>query len=197
MKTQLILEILKKAGRATDFLLNIFLGGFDYKRLKRKVFYPTLPDFSEINKMKFTPRLLEKEKHRFYSLLSNLKRQGFIKKDQKGKRVFWRITPLGEKRCEKLKVFFHFPKVDYKQEKDKGMNIVVFDIPERQRSKRDWLRHALMALDFIMLQKSVWIGKNKLPEEFLKTLAELNLMDFVHIFKISKTGTIKELNSLL
>ena len=43
-----------------------------------------------------------------------------------------------------------------------------------------------------MLQKSVWIGKNKIPEEFLKALAELDLMNFIHILKISKTGTIAE-----
>jgi len=47
-----------------------------------------------------------------------------------------------------------------------------------------------------MLQKSVWLGKNKLPEEFLKALAELDLIDFVHIFKIGRAGTIKKLDSL-
>ena len=196
MKTRLILENLKEVGRTTEFLLNMFFGGYDYGKMKRKAFCPTLPDFSETKTAKIDPQLLNKEKHKFYSLLSNLKKQGFIRKDQKGKRVFWKITPLGEKRCKRLKTFFHFPKFDYKQEKDSGINIVVFDIPEKHRSKRDWLRYTLAALGFIMLQKSVWIGKNKLPEEFLKTLAELNLIDFIHVFKISKAGTIKELNSL-
>jgi len=196
MKTRLILENLKGVGQTTEFLLNMFLGGYDYRKMKREAFYPTLPDFSEAKTAKIDPQLLNKEKHKFYSLLSNLKKQGFIKKNKTGKRVFWKITSLGEKRCKRLKAFFRFPKFDYKQEKDNGINIVVFDIPEKDRSKRDWLRYTLTALDFIMLQKSVWIGKNKLPEEFLKTLAELNLINFVHIFKIGRAGTIKELNSL-
>ena len=196
MKTRLILENLKGVGRTTEFLLNVFLGGYNYRKMKRKAFYPTLPDFSEAKTAKIDPQLLQKEKHKFYSLLSNLKKQGFIKKDKKGKRVFWKISPLGEKRCERLKAFFHFPKFDYKQEKDSGINIVVFDIPEKHRSKRDWLRYTLAALGFIMLQKSVWLGKNKLPEEFLKALAELDLIDFVHIFKIGRAGTIKKLDSL-
>lgn len=194
MKTRLILETLKKTGRATDFLLNVFLGGFNYKGLKRKVFYLTLPDFSGINKTKFDSRILEKEKHRFYSLLSKLKKQGFIKKGEKRRKIFWRITPLGEKKIEKLKNIFSFPKFNHKEGKDNGINIIVFDIPEKHKTKRDWLRHTLLTLGFTMLQKSVWIGKNKLPEEFLKALAELNLVDFVYIFKISKTGTIKEFN---
>ncbi|MDP3015157.1 MAG: hypothetical protein Q8N28_01965 [bacterium] len=194
MKTRLILETLKKTERATDVLLGIFFGGYNYKKMKRKAFYPTLPDPSETNEIKFDPRLLEKEKHKFYSLLSKLKRQGFIKKNKKGGKVFWKITPLGEKRFEKLKNFLRFPKFKHKKEKDDGINIITFDIPEKHKTKRDWLRHTLSSLDFIILQKSVWIGKNKIPEEFLKALAELDLMNFIHILKISKTGTIKELD---
>jgi len=200
MKTQLILENLKGVGRTTEFLLNIFLGGYNYRKIKRKVFYPTLPDFSETDRVKMDSQLLQKEKHKFYSLLSRLKKQGFIKKEQKRNKIFWKITPRGKQRIEKLKTIFRLPRVNYKPEKDDEINLIVFDIPEKHKAKRQWLRHVLLSLDFTMLQKSVWIGKNKLPEEFLKALAELDLMNFIHILKISKTGTItgilKELNLL-
>ena len=73
MNTKLILETIKRAGQATDVLLNIFIGDNTYKNLKRKVMYPTLPDFSRADKIKIDPLLLEKEKHKFYSLLSRLK----------------------------------------------------------------------------------------------------------------------------
>ncbi|MEK7495848.1 MAG: hypothetical protein AAB616_00040, partial [Patescibacteria group bacterium] len=88
MSTKLILETIKKAARTTDILLNIFIGDNTYKNLKRKVMYPTLPDFSRADKIKIDPLLLEKEKHKFYSLLSRLKKQGFIKKEQKRKGIF-------------------------------------------------------------------------------------------------------------
>jgi len=192
MNTKSILETIKKAGRTTDILLNIFIGDNTYKNLKKKVMYPTLPDFSKADKIKIDPLLLEKEKHKFYSLLSKLKKQGFIKKERKGNKMFWEITPRGEQRIKNFKNIFHFPKVDYKTEKDNGTNLIIFDIPEKYRAKRSWLRSALLSLDFEILQKSVWIGKNKLPEEFLKTLAELELINFVHILKITKTGTIKK-----
>ena len=83
MSTKLILETIKKAARTTDILLNIFIGDNTYKNLKRKVMYPALPDFSRADKIKIDPLLLEKEKHKFYSLLSRLKKQGFIKKNKK------------------------------------------------------------------------------------------------------------------
>lgn len=188
MNTKLILETIKKAGRTTDILLNIFIGNNTYKNLKRKVMYSTLPNFSRTDKIKMDPLLLEK--HKFYSLLSRLKKQGFIKKEQKENKIFWKITPRGEQRIEKLKTIFHFPRINYKTEKDDGINLIIFDIPEKHRAKRQWLRHVLLSLDFTILQKSVWIGKNKLPEEFLKALAELDLMNFIHILKIFKTGTI-------
>lgn len=192
MNTQLILAALKKAGRATNFLLNIFIGGYSYRKLKRRALYPTLPDFSEVEEIKINSHLLEKEKHKFYSLLSRLKKQGLVEKERKENKIYWKITSLGEKRLEKMKNVFHFPKLTHRREKDNGINIVVFDIPEKKKSTRNWLRENLIALGFQMLQKSVWMGKNKLPEEFLKSLAELGLMDYVHIFKITKTGTIKK-----
>jgi hypothetical protein len=46
MTTQRILEILKRAERPTNIILNILIGGFNYQRMKRKAFYPTLPDFN-------------------------------------------------------------------------------------------------------------------------------------------------------
>ena len=188
MNTKLILETLKRTERPTNILLNIFLGGYNYKELKRKALYPTLPDF------KSSGFGIEKTKNNFYALLSRLKKQGFVEKKQKRSGTFWKITPKGQKRLGKFKNIIKFPKLPYKREKDSGLNMVVFDIPEKHRAKRDWLRYVLLSLGFTMLQKSVWMGKNKLPEEFLKALKELDLINFVHILKIFKTGTVKESN---
>ena len=184
MNVHLILKTLEKASKPTNILLNMFIGGFNYKEFKRKALYPTLPDFSE--------KEIKRNESNFYSLLSYLKKQGFVKKGQKRNKTYWIITSLGKEKLEKLKSAF--PKLTYKQEKDDGLNIFTFDIPEKQKAKRNWLRRSLLALNFKMLQKSVWIGKNKLPEEFLKDLNDLKLIDFIHIFRVNRTGTIKELN---
>jgi len=83
--------------------------------------------------------------------------------------------------------------LDYQKERGNKFIIVVFDIPEIQKRKRNWLRAALKNLDFKMVQKSVWFGRVKIPKEFLDHLCEMKLIDYVEIFEISKTGSLERL----
>ena len=79
--------------------------------------------------------------------------------------------------------------------KEKGQfTIVVFDIPEKERSKRAWIREVLKNLDLKMIQKSVWVGKVKIPKQFIDDLDKFNMVDFVEIFEISKAGSLKQIN---
>ena len=71
--------------------------------------------------------------------------------------------------------------------------IVSFDVPERERRKRDWLRDALRNLGLRMVHKSVWIGKQKLPREFLADLARLRLTDFIEVFEVGKQGSLRHI----
>ena len=70
--------------------------------------------------------------------------------------------------------------------------IVSFDVPERRRHWRDWLRFQLASLGLQKLQLSVWIGKVKLPEEFLEDLKKFQLLTYVHILSVGKKGTLKD-----
>ena len=112
MNTRLILELLKSVGRTTDVLLDIFLGGYtkSYKKMRRKVLYPTLPDFSKKND-KF---LLKKKKHNFYSLVYQLRKQGLIEKKRKGNKSYWQITTWGREKLKKIKFSPILPKHFYK-----------------------------------------------------------------------------------
>lgn len=189
MKTKTILEILKKQARVTNVILNILIGGYSYQKMKRKVFNSTIPNFSNT---KESERSLEKQRHKLYSMLYKLQKQGLIEKDKKNDKTFWIITDVGKKKLEKFKNAFCLPRRNYKKERDDCFNIVIFDIPEKEKFKRKWIRRHLLLLDFSMLQKSVWIGKNKLPKDFLNDLSYFGLIDFVHIFRANKLGTIKE-----
>ena len=71
--------------------------------------------------------------------------------------------------------------------------IVSFDVPEKEKRKRGWLRSTLKNLGFRMLQKSVWIGKVKIPEAYLEDLKRLRLLSYIEIFAISKRGTIRHI----
>jgi DNA-binding transcriptional regulator PaaX len=89
-----------------------------------------------------------------------------------------------------LRQFLHF----YKKIFDNKLKVIIFDIPEKERHKREWLRVSLLALGFSFLQQSVWMGKNKIPESFIVDLRDRKLLPCVEIFEINQKGTIERKN---
>jgi len=82
--------------------------------------------------------------------------------------------------------------IEESTESDKSLKIIIFDIPEKERRKRDWLRSVIKNLGFNQLQQSVWAGNKPIPESLLKDIKELKLLNFVEIFSVDKKGTIKK-----
>lgn len=140
-------------------------------------------------------REFQRSQHRqLQQLLSKLKRQGIIASTLHDDHVMCRLTKRGIAKLAKLKQLLQrkpLPSSLYTKEVSLTFTIVTFDIPERERYKRDWLRSVLQNLSFTMLQKSVWIGKIKIPEQFLADLHKLQLSSFVEILQITKSGTLR------
>lgn len=138
----------------------------------------------------------EEERERFYALLSRLKKQGFIASDSgRGRRQSrWSITRRGLKKLFMIreKNRFSLAQVSYVPEKDSVVRVVVFDIPERERYKRVWLRTALLALGFSLCQQSVWVGKLKIPKQFLEDLRDREMLSYVQIFEVTKEGSLEK-----
>jgi len=183
-----ILEALQSGAETTIDLLTIFILPYfqSYKRMKRSLIYGS-PKF----KTDWAEEYLKNQQ--FYSLLNQLKNQGFIKKEEKNKKTIWSITKKGLEKLKILKQKNRKISVNYPKEKSDKLIIITFDIPEKERYKRDWLRSVLLSLDFKFLQQSVWIGKTKIPEEFIKDLKDQKMLDYVHIFKVNKSGTINKI----
>jgi len=131
------------------------------------------------------------EAQEFYSLLNKLKREGFVKKKKAKHGSVWNITRTG---LNKLGLLKSRKTTKYSTEDDKKFKIIVFDIPEWERWKRAWLRESLVSLGFSILQRSVWIGKKKVPESFLEDLREKRILNYIHILEVGVTGTIKHLS---
>jgi len=134
-----------------------------------------------------------REKQKFYSLLYFLQKSGLIEKKKRKNKTFWFITKKGlEKRKSILSSKeYQFPRKEkYTSESSQYSIIVIFDIPEKEKKKREWLRSVLKNLDFKMLQKSVWMGESKLPNNFLVDLEKLNLLSHIKIFSIFEKGNI-------
>ena len=137
---------------------------------------------------------LAQYRKRYARFLYRLRQDGLIKgKEQKSGKLVT-LTPKGRKKLMALKERYagRLPEVSAydKNESDKFI-IVVFDIPERERKKRDWLRSVLKNIGLKLVQKSVWMGKVKVSKDFIDDLSELKLIDYVEIFEISKTGSLR------
>lgn len=122
----------------------------------------------------------------FSVILNRLRSQGLIAKTGGSRYPIWILTNRGKSKVKSYGYLIKPAKVD-------GIpRLVVYDIPEKDRRKRDWLRYELLACGYNQLQKSVWLGYSPLPEEFIQSIKDLNLKDKVHIVSIHKKGTLTE-----
>lgn len=134
------------------------------------------------------PELVERRRKRelkrstLRATLWRLKRQGLV--EYRG--AAWYVTAIGRNVVKTLKTDRterampeHSAPRKITQQKSV---IIVFDIPENWRWKRDWLREELVILGFEPIQKSVWFGP-KPPREFIERLSDLNLLQYVKFFK--------------
>src|SRR3989339_498296 len=62
--------------------------------------------------------------------------------------------------------------------------IVMYDIPFNKRSERDWFRSQLRKFNYVMIQKSVWVGPSPLPKEFLNYVKSIGLLNKLKILKL-------------
>lgn len=135
-----------------------------------------------------------RDRQHFYKRLHYLKRQGLVvKRGVKGASQ-WMLTKHGRDRLRGYRQSradpFSSSHVAFPKVRGAGITIVSFDIPERERRKRDWIRRCLVEMDFAMLQKSVWAARGGVHEDFTHALRERKLLDAVHIFAVTRQGTI-------
>jgi len=130
---------------------------------------------------------------RYYSMVYKLKRDGLISEGYHGGEKRYTLTKIGKGKLEILESKDEFPGVYYKKEVGSRIIIIMFDVPEKHTKKRVWLRAVLGNLDFKMAQKSVWIGKTKIPKELIADIVRMKMEDFVEIFEVGSTGNLKHL----
>ncbi|KKR44164.1 MAG: Transcriptional regulator, PaaX family [Candidatus Moranbacteria bacterium GW2011_GWC1_45_18] len=69
---------------------------------------------------------------------------------------------------------------------DGKYRLVIFDIPEIKKASRRWLREELYLLQYIQLQKSVFIGKYPLSQNIIRDIKKSRLSDFVNYLLVDK-----------
>lgn len=170
--TQLILEKLLELGEVT--LDAFFPAKYPAARLWRGI-------LGLDAEYEFSPRT-------FSAILSRLRQEGLVSRRGSHRRAYWSLTPQGKVAMAAPQGRDPFAELP---PRDQIPRLVAFDIPERERAKRDAIRRELLACDYHPLQRSVWIGYRSLPEDFLELLDALNLRKCVHILTVRNAGTIE------
>ncbi len=189
MNSETTTRVLEKLSEGAMVSAAIFIGimksgyGASYSKMQRNVDKALEEMQKTEGKSEF-----QRKKHNFQLILSKLKREGLVQKKENK----WLITNTGKEKLSKL--LKRLPRRKYKKEVDPTIKIIIFDIPEKEQRKRAWLRRKLVELGFKILQKSVWMGKVKLPEEFIDDLKELNIFQYIDILAVTKTGSIKTID---
>ena len=125
-------------------------------------------------------RLKRYKKESVRVALYKLQSRGYIKNSKLG----WSTTEQGKQYIinTHLSDYFISP-----FEKNSPINtIIAFDIPEKNRKIRNWLRNQIKIFGYKMLQQSLWIGPGPLPIYFLRRLEDLKIRKNVKTFKITR-----------
>jgi CRISPR/Cas system-associated endoribonuclease Cas2 len=106
-------------------------------------------------------------------ILHRLEKKGLVEKSDRD----YRLTSLGLKYFKKIKQ----SNDENKKKWDSKWRIVSFDIPEKIKREREWMRFKLFEAGYKTLQKSVFIGKRPLSRELYKEILSRRLKDYIRI----------------
>lgn len=95
------------------------------------------------------------------------------------------------KKIEKKYFQYHYFSNNFEKTSPKNL-IVMYDIPHEKKKERDWFRRHLKKFNYIMIQKSVWVGPSPLPKDFLDYVKSIGLINQLKTFKLAKSYTGKE-----
>ncbi|TSD04636.1 MAG: phenylacetic acid degradation operon negative regulatory protein [Parcubacteria group bacterium Greene0714_36] len=118
--------------------------------------------------------------------LARLRREGLVAQVMNRRGSPWHLTKKGEEYAASRLEHAPHPLPP----KDGTTRLVIFDIPEYERGKRDAIRAELINAGFKQLQKSVWMGERPLTKDFISLIDDLELEDCVHMFSIHAKGTL-------
>ena len=149
--------------------------------------------FDKITYRKMDARERRAKKRRLSGMINRLKKAGVIRQD--GKRFI--LTKEGTKTLKESKGCYDLCSAPsfYPQfaSKTDETIIVIFDIPEKERWKRNWFRRVLWVIGFTKLQQSVFVGHYTIPKQLLIDVEKLSLRRCVHFFTVKNSGSISEI----
>lgn len=117
----------------------------------------------------------ELDKSALAMALKRLREGGLIEKGVNEEKVVFRLTALG--RGALNQGIFDESKWDGR------WRLVIFDIPEKNKTVRNLLRRKLKGWGFRQWQKSVWLSKQNVTEALRKLIRDLGIEHWVAVFE--------------
>ena len=119
-------------------------------------------------------------------ILHRLQKKGLVEK----KNNEFKLTFLGKRYFKKIN-----EEISSRKKWDNKWRIVFFDIPEKLRKERAWLRFQLYGLGYQPLQKSVFLGKFSLTEDIFREIIIRKLNNFIRIITVGEIDDEKILET--
>ena len=119
-----------------------------------------------------------------------LKSQGFLSENSEGRIV---LSGTGKKKLNLLRKSKILDRKQYRKEISDKVTIISYDLPVAFNKERNTLRDLLRLLGFKLIHKSVWVGKVKLPKQFILALEKLGIIKFVEILEVTKSGSLNKI----
>jgi len=119
------------------------------------------------------------------TLVSRMKRRGFLRSRRVGRYSFYRLTERGLKEVEWGGGRALSPPI---AEWDGKWTVVTYSIPERYRDRRDTLRGLLKWWGFGALAPGTWIYPRPLPPAAEGELRKLSVWEYLEIFRAEHVG---------
>jgi len=121
----------------------------------------------------------KKRKRQFGQFINYLESKGYIERTKNKGHL---LTSKGEEKALKTK----YKLVKKKVRKDKKWIMLMYDIPEKNRKKRIFLKENLKSLGYQQFQKSVWVCRYDTFKETRELIDLTSLEKFVKIFLIEE-----------
>lgn len=189
-----ILQALKDSALDSANLFEAFLSaGYGASRSRMEYLMREGKRKHQADKARFEE--FARERQKFYNLIYYLKSDGIISEAVYDGKKWYAIAEIGKRKLSRLltKKNNRIPQSQYPAVSGNKFTIIAFDIPEKEKKKREWFRETVGRLGYKAIQRSVFLGKTKIPQPLLDDLRKLQMMDYVEIFEITKTGSLRHL----
>ena len=154
------------------------------ERILKMLLYKTL-SYKEVERLvRRKPALKKTSSQTVRNTLTRLKKQGLVSHSSGG----WSSAKMPQVRLRKAELTL--PEKKKRSRQSRGEMVVVYDIPEVYKVKRNWLRSSLVILGFRQLQKSVWVGPAPLPGEFIEQIGRSGMLEYTHFFQVKKRDIV-------